>query len=374
VKAKILIVNDEKSFLDTIRRNLAHRYELDTAEGGVEGLKALQSKGPYVVIISDLSMPDMNGVKFLSKIIEFSPNTVRLVLTDHGDFDAVIEAVNEGHAYAFLSKPCSIETLIKHVDDALVHYRKGFAEKELLQGTLRGSIKVLVDVLNIVNPDAFHRGERIKRLMMSTVKRLQLRNTPKFELAGMLSQFGLVAVPQDIVDKRFHGKTLTSEENQIYRMHATMATTLISQIPRMNEIVEIIGSQLDCNDDIDTSKLSIGAALLNICLEYDDLDSLGVKKDSAMKSLRNKWEHSFPSLFNCFEEIVFSDDGYVPRTIPLNQMVAGMVLQQDIFDSRNLLIIANGQEISDASLFKLNELNKGLNLPSKIDVLVPLQN
>ena len=370
---KILIVDDEKHILDSLRRGLARRYDMVTAEGSEEGLKALQSQGPFAVVISDLAMPGMDGVKFLAKVKEMSPYTVRMMLTGHGDFDATIASVNEGNIFRFLTKPCPVDALIRAIDAGLDQYRLLMAEKELLRGTLRGSIKVLMDILNLVSPEAFTRGERVKRLMMATTKRLGLTNTLKFELAGMLSQIGMVAVPQDIVLKRFRGIELTAEEAQIYRMHATVATTLLAQIPRMNEVVEIIGSQMDCFNDLEKSKMSEGAVLLNMCLEYDDLDQLGVAKETAVHTLNERWAAVAPQLFKGVEETVFSDDGYVPRLVPFKSIEAGMILRQDIFDEHKTLIMAKGQEITGIARLRLSKMRESFKLPSKLNVLVPLQ-
>ena len=324
------------------------------------------------MIVADLSMPGINGVKFLAKAKEISPGSVRMMLTGQGDFDTAIAAVNEGYIFRFLTKPCPIEALIQALNAGLEQYRLLMSEKELLRGTLRGSIKVLVDILNLVSPEAFTRGERVKRLMMAIARRLELPNPTKFELAGMLSQVGMVAVPEGIVSKRFQGVELTPEESQIYRMHATVATTLLSQIPRMTEVVEIIGSQMDCSSELDKSKMSEGAVLLNMCLEYDDLNQLGVDKEAGVRSIEERWAGVAPKLFRGFEETLFRNDGYVPRLVPFKNIVAGMILRQDVYDDQQTLIMATGQEITEAVRLKLSEMRENFKLPSELQVLVPL--
>lgn len=371
--AKILIVDDEKPILDSLRRNLARRYDIVVAENPEEGLKTLRSQGPFAVIISDLSMPGMDGVRFFSKIKEKSPNSIRIMLTGHGDFDSAVAAVNDGNVFRFLVKPCPMDAIIQAIEAGLEQYRLSMIEKELLRGTLRGSIKVLVDILNLVNPDAFSRGERVKRLMMAAAKRLNLSNPLKFELVGMLSQIGMVAVPQEIVSKRFQGRELTREDAQIYRMHATVATTLLSQIPRLQDVVEIIGSQLDCFPDLDKSKMSEGAILLNMCLEYDDLDQAGVDKEQAAHTLGKRWARTAPHLFKGFEETIFREEGYIPRLLPFKYVFPGMILSQDLYDDHNKLIMAKGQEITDIARLKLSEIRESFKLPSELKVLVPIQ-
>ena len=308
----------------------------------------------------------------LEKVKELQPLSVRMMLTGHGDMDAAMSAVNEGSVFRFMTKPCPVENLIRALDAGIDQYKLVMAEKELLRGTLRGCVKVLVDVLNLVSPEAFSRGERVKRLLMAVAKRLGHTNTLKLELAGMLSQIGMVAVPQDIIFKRFRGEQLSPEEEQIYRMHASVAASLLSQIPRMNEVVELIGCQKDCF--VEESTMSMDAVLLNMCLEYDDLEQLHGDKDAVIEELRGNWEGKAPFVFRALMETVFKDSGYVPGKVAIKDLQPGMVLKQDIVDGSGTLIMAKGQEISEIACVRLSRIRESFKLPPKVNVLIPLEN
>jgi len=368
---RILLVDDERNLLDTLRRSLSRRYDLVTAEGPEEGLAALQSEDAFAVVVSDLAMPGMDGVKFLARAKDISPLSVRMILTGHGDLEAAIAAVNEGSIFRFLTKPCPVELFIHALDAGLEQYRLVTAEKELLRGTVHGCVKVLTDILNLVNPEAFSRGERVKRLMLAVVRTLDLPNPLTYELAGMLSQIGMVAIPEDIVFKRFRGGQLSPEESLIYRLHATVATSLLSQIPRMGAVVDIIASQKECSNG-EPATQSEGALLINICLEYDDLDQLGVSKGAAVETLRPRWEAKAPALFMGFVKTVFSDGGYLPRQVPLHDIQAGMILRQDLFDEQGTLVMAKGQEISEIAVLRLSKMRESFKPPKELDMLVPL--
>jgi len=127
---KVLFVDDEPAALDGYRRVLYHDFALTTAVGGEQGLAAIRENGPFAIVISDMRMPGMNGAEFLAAVREAAPNTVRMLLTGHADLDAAIEAVNKGHIFRFLTKPCRKDVLVKAIGEGFAQYRAAEAEKE----------------------------------------------------------------------------------------------------------------------------------------------------------------------------------------------------------------------------------------------------
>src|SRR5262245_27435755 len=99
---KILCVDDEPNILEGYQRSLRKDFQIEIATGGTEGLEAMTRNGPYAVIVSDMRMPGMDGVQFLSRVKDISPDTVRVMLTGNADQQTAIEAVNEGSIFRFL--------------------------------------------------------------------------------------------------------------------------------------------------------------------------------------------------------------------------------------------------------------------------------
>jgi len=128
---KVLFVDDEPAALDGYRRVLYHDFALATALGAEQGLAEIRNNGPFAIVISDMRMPGMNGAEFLAAVRAAAPNTVRMLLTGHADLDAAIEAVNKGHIFRFLSKPCRKDVLVQAITDGIAQYRAVEAEKHL---------------------------------------------------------------------------------------------------------------------------------------------------------------------------------------------------------------------------------------------------
>jgi signal transduction histidine kinase/CheY-like chemotaxis protein len=122
ISRKILFVDDEQAILDGIRRQLHGQFEIDTALNGLDGLEIIGLSGPYAVVVSDLSMPEMDGVEFLRQVGAISPETVCVMLTGYGDMDVSIRAVNEGRIFRFLSKPCEKTLLVETLTESLQRY------------------------------------------------------------------------------------------------------------------------------------------------------------------------------------------------------------------------------------------------------------
>src|SRR5580698_10294919 len=97
--AKILLVDDEPAVLAGYERSLRREFEVDTANGGELGLKAMRERGPYATVISDMRMPGMSGAQFLAQARQLAPDSTRMLLTGYTDLSAAIVAVNEGHIH-----------------------------------------------------------------------------------------------------------------------------------------------------------------------------------------------------------------------------------------------------------------------------------
>ena len=135
---RVLCVDDEPAVLAGFKRTLGRRFALDTAESGAAGLERIAADGPYAVVVSDMRMPEMDGLQFLSEVHGVSPDTVLIMLTGHGDGQTASAAINEGRIFRFLVKPCDPTRLAEAVDAGLDHHRFIIAEKKLMGGLMDG--------------------------------------------------------------------------------------------------------------------------------------------------------------------------------------------------------------------------------------------
>jgi CheY-like chemotaxis protein len=104
-KLKILVVDDEPDNLDLLYRTFRRDFHVLKADSGINALEVLAAEGEVAVIISDQRMPEMKGTEFLSKTVPQFPDTVRIILTGFTDIEDLVEAINAGQVYKYITKP-----------------------------------------------------------------------------------------------------------------------------------------------------------------------------------------------------------------------------------------------------------------------------
>ncbi|MBD3180560.1 MAG: response regulator [Candidatus Latescibacteria bacterium] len=375
---KILCVDDEPNILIAYRRQLRKKVShVDTALGGEEGLKTIRAKGPYAVVISDLKMPGLSGIEFLSQVGEHYPDTVKVMITGFGDLDSAMTAVNHGNVFRFLTKPVDTDKFIKTVQDAVRQYELVIAEKELLEETLKGSVHVMTEVLSQVNPIAFSRAMRLKKYCRQVAEKLKVDDRWKLEIAAMLSQIGCITLHPSTLEKIYADQKLEKEEEQAYSGHPEVGAKLLEAIPRLEEVTGIIRHQLEPEErgggslDSGINFVSLGSQILNVVLEFDNLTMHGNTPERAAKKLRAGKDLYNGEIVEALEGMVCQIPEMERRSVRVNEMDIGMVFDQDVKNTGGLLLVARGQEVSFSILERLKKFSYRKELDEPVRVLVP---
>ena len=119
-KPRLLVVDDEPDNLDLLYRTFRRDYQVLRADSGKKALEVLANDGEVAVIISDQRMPEMTGTEFLSKTVPEFPDTVRIILTGFTDVEDLVQAINNGQVYRYITKPWEPGTL-KHLVQQAAH-------------------------------------------------------------------------------------------------------------------------------------------------------------------------------------------------------------------------------------------------------------
>ncbi|OZH52014.1 chemotaxis protein CheY [Hydrocoleum sp. CS-953] len=147
-KPKMLVVDDEPDNLDLLYRTFRRDFSVLKAESGIQALEILALEGEVAVIISDQRMPEMKGTEFLRKTLPQFPNTVRIILTGFTDIEDLVEAINSGQVYKYITKPwdpCELKGVVQKAAQTyeVLNQRTEYLEKSQTQLDL---LNTVVDV------------------------------------------------------------------------------------------------------------------------------------------------------------------------------------------------------------------------------------
>ncbi len=130
-KGNILYVDDDKQNLFLFQTTFRDKYRISTAESGSAALQILKTR-PFQVILADQRMPEMNGIQLLEQVARVYPEIIRVLVTGYTDIDVVIDAINRGAVYRYISKPWDNEEIINTIANALEIYELKHKNSDLM--------------------------------------------------------------------------------------------------------------------------------------------------------------------------------------------------------------------------------------------------
>jgi response regulator RpfG family c-di-GMP phosphodiesterase len=357
---RILCVDDEIRVVEGLAAHLRRNYQVLTANGGSGALQILKEQGACV-IVSDMRMPGMDGATLLKHVKQLYPETTRILLTGETGRDAAIAAVNEGQIFRFLTKPCAPDNLRAAIEAGVEHHRLLLAEKVLLQETLIGCIKALVDILALTNPVAFGRATRVSGLASELAAATSNKGFWQLEAAAMLSQIGYISLPTELVEKLYYGTRLTPEERVLADGAPSVAQKLLGRIPRLESVIEILAASRQETNDRPAGLIKLGADILRLVLEYDAQIVQGRPVPAAVEALRTPMGRYDKKLIENLESLVGVAVGHREvMEVAVGRLAAGMVLVDDLRTQVGTLLVPKGFEVTETFLERARNFGPGI--------------
>ncbi len=374
MNTRVLFVDDDTHALRGFERTMRRHFEVEVAPGPKEGLELIgQQDQPFAAVVADMNMPGMHGIRFLQRVERIAPDSVRLMLTGHPDMATAMKAVNDGHIFRFLTKPCPPGVLKRALLDAVELYQTRHTERELLEHTFRGAIEVLTDVLAVSNPAAFGRSQRVLRLMRQLYQAMQRTMGWEEEVAAMLSHLGCITLPAETLERAIKGEHLFWEERRLLRRHPRVAYDLLAPIPRLEKVREIIrwqtagleeeeppddrkgdGSILDSEEvQPDDAEIPFASRVLRLAIDFDSLESGGLVRRDALKAVLERKGQYDPEVVAALRRVLGEAGDALTQALYVRDLRTGMLLSEGVTTRDGLLIVNRGTEVSPALLEKL---------------------
>jgi CheY-like chemotaxis protein len=368
-RPRVLFVDDEPAVLEALSVGLRRHFDVVTAPSGALGLEYLRAESDFAVVVSDMRMPKMDGATFLALALDAAPDTTRILLTGQADIDAAIKVVNHAQIFRFLTKPCPRDTLRTALDSAVLQHRLVTSERVLLAQTLRGSIKMLVDVLAITSPAAFGRANQIKTRVLQLAGLLGMLDSWQLEIAALASQLGYIVLPHELCEKLEHRVALTAEEQRMVIRAPEMTEQLLANIPRLETVRAMLALHIrpptrDPAADATTQLIQLGAHLLRVAIDLEALEPM--RRDptrSPFVELQVQTELYDPEVLEAVEQL-YGERAHAPRfairIATSAGLQIGMVLAEDVRLHNGALLVARGYEVTSSFLERLKNFAPGV--------------
>ncbi|MBD9614024.1 response regulator [Pseudomonas sp. PDM02] len=232
-KPKVLLVDDEESILNSLRRLLRGQpYDVLLATSGAQALE-IMAQQPIDLVMSDARMPNMDGATLLALIHQHYPDTVRIMLTGYADPSAIIKAINDGQIHRYISKPWHDEEMLLVLRQSLAYQHSERERLRLVQET-------------------WDQNQELKLLNITLDKRVASRTAELQQTADML----------DLAYEELKHSYVTGTE--MFSLLANLRMPPAKQTNR--QIIELVRVYCKLHDlDEGTSRdLTMAAALYNI--------------------------------------------------------------------------------------------------------------
>jgi FixJ family two-component response regulator len=370
----VLCVDDDPSMLEGLATLLRRRYLVHTAASGPAGLAILEREAGIGVVITELRMPGMNGVRLLEQVRQRKPNVGRIVLTGVPDLHSAIDAVNNGQIFRFLCKPCSGGSVLDAVAAAIAQHRLLTGERIRLEQTLRGSIAVLAEVLSLTNPTSFGRANRIKQLTLDLGEKLQLPNRWQLEVAVMFSQLGFIWLPPQTVERVYFGHPLSEDEVRMVERVPAVTEGLLAKIPGLEGIRSVLALAAQPrrlrSAGLPVDPMRTTAAVLRAALEFDDHGVKGTAPDRAIELMRA--HRCYPTeVLDALTAVRGGDGERQPiHELPLAEVRVGMIVADDIVMVDGTLLAVRGFEVTHSFVERAENFGLGA-VQEPIRVVIP---
>ena len=238
-----MIVDDEPANLRLLERLFRRDYSVVTASSGEEALRLLEQHD-VALLVTDQRMPGMTGIELLKRTAEFRPHTVRIVLTGYTDVTALVEAINCGQVYKYVTKPWDNDELKLTVSRALEHYETGKSRHELaltnqrlvsrLKEMTRGFVRAIADALEAKDDYILGHARRVRGYAAAIGRRMGLDDAQLEQLtvAAFLHDIGKIGTPDHILLKP---GALTGDERAQMQLHSRRGARMLTDVVDMEE-------------------------------------------------------------------------------------------------------------------------------------------
>ena len=341
MKPIVLIVDDEPINVKIMAAVLeANNYQVRSAFSGEECLRRVEAEAPDVILL-DVMMPGMDGFA-VTRILRQSERACYIpivMVTALSDVKDRVKALDAG-ADDFLGKPVEKAELLARVQASVKvkayhdEMRRQQQEKdELLNKTLKGTIRLLVEILASTNPAAFSQCSRLVPLTRRIAQYLMIKDAWQAELVTMLAPIVDIVIPKPLLQKLHRGENLDDEEQRVFLLRRRQGIKLLADIPHLEQVAMALtyrhknydGSGLP-RDRVAGENIPLPARIVRAVFDFDRLQSDYPDEDplQLMRQLEGFYDVNVLAVLQDVQRLTYEESLF--KEIPVEDLLPGMVL------------------------------------------------
>lgn len=400
----ILIVDDEEIVLVALRDTLLREgYAVVASPHAVHALSVLQEQ-KFSVIITDQQMPLVSGLEFLAQVREIQPEATRILITAVLNLSTVIDAINKGEIYRFVVKPWLREELLATVKNAVQRHElishnarlhaatqamneqlkklnqaleeqvaRAEAQNEQLQvllkaqeSNLRQSVDLCLQTMQTFYPTLGNQARRTAAACAAMAEGAELTEEQRqtLEISALIHDIGLVGVPRSLIKKwEQEPKSLSEAEWAVIHHHPVLGEELAGfahQLRAVGPTIRAHHERFDgagYPDGLRGSEIPFLARILAVAVANAESS---LAPNEALELISQGSGSAFdPEIVKLFlRHVPKAPAPGRQREVLLNDLIPGMVLAQGIYSENGVLLMPDGQKLTETYIAKLQNYNR----------------
>ena len=408
----ILFVDDEPNILSSLRRLFrSEGYQTLIAESGEAGLKILETE-TVDLIVSDMRMPEMDGAHFLEIARARWPDTMRLLLTGYADVSSIMQAVNRGEIYRYITKPWDENEILLIVRQALErkaleHERQRLEEltcvqndeltllnaslekkveartieikrmhdglivsNEKLRVNFLTSIKMFSNLIEIRGKGLAGHSLRVADLANTIAKKMELEASEiqQVFVAGLLHNIGKIGFSDELLAMPV--SLMNGQNLALYRKYPARGEQLLMPLEDLQGAAKIVRSHQErfdgagFPDQLTGFNIPLGSRIVALASDFHNLQ-IGTLSQRCLRSeeavaaiLENQGKRYDPAVVNAFRNVKKYDvtvDEIQAISIYAKNLQPGMIMARDLITNDGFLLLSAGHVLNERLIRQILE-------------------
>ncbi|MEP7383927.1 MAG: response regulator [Gemmatimonadota bacterium] len=363
---RVLCVDDDRHLLAGLELRLRRKFDVVTATSAADALASLDLASPFAVVISDMRMPNADGVTFLSAIRRVAPDTTRILLTGEATVSSAIAAVNRGSIFRILLKPIEAPDLIEVLNEAVAEHRERVRQQHMMEKALQYPLALFASALPAVAPALalqIARGRALSSVMMATA-------APQHAwIADLTTTIVHVALAQlspalarrwrtgDVLSRDQYDRVCHAMRDAITPLRAIhTAASVWSAVDSLLTVPEGDGGNAIRRPRTGAAGGSLPARAVRLALDFEARLGNGTALEQVLTELHAQASDEEKVLVDALAASQVRGAASC-RKIPLSEVRLRERMQHDVHRADGVLLLPKGHEVNDRTLHLIQSLD-----------------